>query len=591
MVQLDSSAPSFPGSLPPRLVQFLSNTSVQEPSTPSGGHDNLQYGSEHSSHLHEGRQPKPSAPQGLPQSPPQQNRTMRSFVDGIIAPFMNCVQPPIHACVSPRHEDWKVSSPYGFSYKRGHQPMRSRTPSSPYMDSSLSVGSAHPPQPAYVTPSRPGSGISQVLLEGISKPHDNDVVCGRGGSNIKHLGNQHFRDLIAANKAVYAGLTKKQKMMMARQIVDIVHNTNPSGRFLARDAKTGLWYDIGLPRSLEKTSQALREKTTNQARTGDSKHPVSPTPTVASSACSSNDPMSPLSQVSSNSRLSRSGSFRTVEAPTVVIPSRLRHLYGHSQTEKPSVPKQSYLTGEIHPALLSELETPALLQQPSLSGPTPITLPYPAPPFAYPQHTPPPRPVLSQSEQRNTILMNRRVTGETPPPHPPLRPTSSFGQQPPLPTFLVTPVRPSSQCLLPRATVPILSTASSSSMTLKTKNTQSLAPMAVHPAVVGHEDSPQSNSSPERFQELKRQKIGGAVRHVSSASSTNLSQAVESCLNLEERVVGKGLTPPSLIMHSRSLSPRRGTPSRASSEDVLEYEMDGLAALSTAAFLRLDETD
>jgi hypothetical protein len=92
-------------------------------------------------------------------------------------------------------------------------------------------------------------------------PHDNDILCGRGNNANRHAGNVFFRDLIAANKVQYATLTKKEKMLLARQIVTIVcHHTDPPGRFLGRDTVTGLWYDIGWPRSLEKTSQALREK-------------------------------------------------------------------------------------------------------------------------------------------------------------------------------------------------------------------------------------------------------------------------------------------------------------------------------------------
>ena len=91
--------------------------------------------------------------------------------------------------------------------------------------------------------------------DNIEKPEANDVICGRGGSSNRHLGNIHFRELVAANKQTYNTLTKKQKMMIARKIVDTIHGTNPPGRFLAKDLDTGLFYDIGLPRSLEKTSQ------------------------------------------------------------------------------------------------------------------------------------------------------------------------------------------------------------------------------------------------------------------------------------------------------------------------------------------------
>ncbi len=87
----------------------------------------------------------------------------------------------------------------------------------------------------------------------IAKPRSNDILCGRGGSSNRHLGNIHFRELVAANKQIYVGLTKKQKMLVARKIVDAIHTTG--GRFLAKDLDTGMFYDIGLPRSLEKTSQ------------------------------------------------------------------------------------------------------------------------------------------------------------------------------------------------------------------------------------------------------------------------------------------------------------------------------------------------
>jgi hypothetical protein len=96
----------------------------------------------------------------------------------------------------------------------------------------------------------------------IEQPCTNDILCGRGGSSNRHLGNIHFRELVAANKSIYVGLTKKQKMLVARKIVDAIHNTN--GRFLSKDLDTGLFYDIGLPRSLEKTSQG--KENTNKIR-------------------------------------------------------------------------------------------------------------------------------------------------------------------------------------------------------------------------------------------------------------------------------------------------------------------------------------
>ena len=65
--------------------------------------------------------------------------------------------------------------------------------------------------------------------------------------------------LVAANKQLYITLPKRQKMLLSRSIVNAVRSQKPPGRFLQRDSKTSLWYDVGDQRAQEKTSQALRE--------------------------------------------------------------------------------------------------------------------------------------------------------------------------------------------------------------------------------------------------------------------------------------------------------------------------------------------
>ena len=65
--------------------------------------------------------------------------------------------------------------------------------------------------------------------------------------------------LVAANKELYVTLPKKQKLMLSMSIVNAVRSQTPPGRFLQKDAKTGLYYDVGDQRAQEKTSQALRE--------------------------------------------------------------------------------------------------------------------------------------------------------------------------------------------------------------------------------------------------------------------------------------------------------------------------------------------
>jgi hypothetical protein len=48
-------------------------------------------------------------------------------------------------------------------------------------------------------------------------------------------------------------------MAISRSIVEAVRSLDPPGRFLDKDPQTGLWYDIGHKKAVEKTSQALRD--------------------------------------------------------------------------------------------------------------------------------------------------------------------------------------------------------------------------------------------------------------------------------------------------------------------------------------------
>jgi len=96
-------------------------------------------------------------------------------------------------------------------------------------------------------------------LRDITTPHPHDVLCGRGGGTNNHIGNSHWRMLVAANKQLYITLPKRQKMLLSRSIVHAVRSQNPAGRFLQKEPKCDKWYDIGDQRAQEKTSQALRE--------------------------------------------------------------------------------------------------------------------------------------------------------------------------------------------------------------------------------------------------------------------------------------------------------------------------------------------
>ena len=96
-------------------------------------------------------------------------------------------------------------------------------------------------------------------LKNVDHPHSHDVLCGRGGGTNNHVGNSHWRMLVAANKQLYVSLPKRQKMLLSRSIVNAVRSQNPPGRFLQKEANSDKWSDVGDQRAQEKTSQALRE--------------------------------------------------------------------------------------------------------------------------------------------------------------------------------------------------------------------------------------------------------------------------------------------------------------------------------------------
>ncbi|KAL3923878.1 MAG: hypothetical protein SGILL_001388 [Bacillariaceae sp.] len=93
---------------------------------------------------------------------------------------------------------------------------------------------------------------------------DHDILCGRGGLTNHHQGNKRFRDVVALHRPDYVRAPKVQKPSVARVIVRAIRNGDPPGRFLRKDEKTGKWIDIGDKKAAEKTSQALREKTTDE---------------------------------------------------------------------------------------------------------------------------------------------------------------------------------------------------------------------------------------------------------------------------------------------------------------------------------------
>jgi len=102
--------------------------------------------------------------------------------------------------------------------------------------------------PAPVYPSKEGTTIF----------NDADVLSGRGGGTNVHPGNRNFRDLINLHRRAYLKARKNDKPAISRAIVRSIRENN--GRFLKKDEKSGLWFEIGDDAAREKTSQALRQR-------------------------------------------------------------------------------------------------------------------------------------------------------------------------------------------------------------------------------------------------------------------------------------------------------------------------------------------
>jgi hypothetical protein len=77
-------------------------------------------------------------------------------------------------------------------------------------------------------------------------------------------GNRRFRDLINMHRRAYLKARKNDKPAISRAIVRAVRVTG--GKFLRRNEKEGLWYEVGDDAAREKTSQALRQRAPEMRR-------------------------------------------------------------------------------------------------------------------------------------------------------------------------------------------------------------------------------------------------------------------------------------------------------------------------------------
>lgn len=106
--------------------------------------------------------------------------------------------------------------------------------------------------------------------ECIREPHAHDVLCGRGGSVNKHPGNVIFRRVVEANKERYRTSLVDHKALLSKSIVLAMRSQSPPGRFLTRSPRGDKWVEVEDAKAVQKTSQALREGSTEEeSRTDD----------------------------------------------------------------------------------------------------------------------------------------------------------------------------------------------------------------------------------------------------------------------------------------------------------------------------------
>lgn len=109
------------------------------------------------------------------------------------------------------------------------------------------------------------------------KLNPNDVILGRGGYNYKYPGNKAFKELVKAFASNYAEASKSIKSELSAQMVAIVMDANPPGRFL-RKHRNG-YEEVEYAVAREKASQSLRDAVMELKNTPTSSYPVDGTTT------------------------------------------------------------------------------------------------------------------------------------------------------------------------------------------------------------------------------------------------------------------------------------------------------------------------
>lgn len=101
--------------------------------------------------------------------------------------------------------------------------------------------------------------------KGPIEQNENDVLCGRGSGVNSSPGNVYFRELVRARKERYKRAKRHLKIPITKEIIELIKNLDPPGRFLVRD-ENNEWKEYTNEQALTKTAQALREGATKAER-------------------------------------------------------------------------------------------------------------------------------------------------------------------------------------------------------------------------------------------------------------------------------------------------------------------------------------
>ena len=91
-------------------------------------------------------------------------------------------------------------------------------------------------------------------------PSANDVLSGRGRRILNHPGNLKYRSIIKSLKPEYDAAPKSRRgVLYGNQIVNLIHNLSPPGRFLKKDKVSGSWIEVDTKEAVQRAIQALHD--------------------------------------------------------------------------------------------------------------------------------------------------------------------------------------------------------------------------------------------------------------------------------------------------------------------------------------------